>query len=247
MRPLLLLLAFLLPPEAGTENIIRGHEAKPHSRPYTVFVQFLLENKKKRCGGVLVLEDFVLTAAHCRGRVINVSLGAYNIQKQGKTQQVMTVRQAICHPDYNPKNLSYDIMLLKIREQAKQTTAVRPLSLPRGKAQVNPRQVCSVAGWGKVSPADRVSDTLQDVELTVQKDHECYSHFTHHYNQAPQICVGDPKMMNNSFKGDSRGPLICNKLIQGIFSYGQNNRTPPGVFMKVSHFLPWIKSTMKSF
>ena len=51
-----------------SENIIGGHEAKPHSHPYTVFVQFLLENKKKRCGGVLVQEDFVLTAAHCRGR-----------------------------------------------------------------------------------------------------------------------------------------------------------------------------------
>nr|XP_008508846.1 PREDICTED: granzyme H-like [Equus przewalskii] len=116
MQPLLLLLVFLLPPEAGTENIIGGHEAKPHSHPYTVFVQFLLENKKKRCGGVLVLEDFVLTAAHCRGRVINVSLGAHNIQKQGKTQQVITERQAIRHPDYNPKNLSNDIMLLKLRE-----------------------------------------------------------------------------------------------------------------------------------
>uniref|UniRef100_A0A9L0TNF7 Peptidase S1 domain-containing protein n=1 Tax=Equus caballus TaxID=9796 RepID=A0A9L0TNF7_HORSE len=48
-------------------------------------------------------------------------------------------------------------------------------------------------------------------------------------------------------QGDSGGPLICNKLNQGIFSYGQNNGTPPGVFMKVSHFLPWIKSTMKRF
>ncbi|XP_046508636.1 granzyme H-like [Equus quagga] len=160
MQPLLFLLVFLLPPEAGTENIIGGHEDKPHSRPYTVFVQFLLENKKKRCGSVLVLEDFVLTAAHCRGRVINVTLGAHNIQKQGKTQQVITERQAIRHPDYNPKNLSNDIMLLR---------------------------------------------------------------------------------------GDSRGPLMCNKPIQGIFSYGQNNGMPPGVSMKVSHFLPWIKSTMKHF
>ncbi|XP_070092237.1 granzyme H-like isoform X1 [Equus caballus] len=182
MQPLLLLLAFLLPPKTGTGNIIGGHEAKPHSRPYTVFVQFLLENKKKRCGGVLVLENFVLMAAHCRGRVISVTLGAHNIQKQGKTQQVMTVRQAIRHPDYNPKNLSYDIMLLKLERKAQQTAAVRPLSLSRGKTQ-----------------------------------------------------------------GDSGGPLICNKLNQGIFSYGQNNGTPPGVFMKVSHFLPWIKSTMKRF
>uniref|UniRef100_A0A8C4MYD3 Peptidase S1 domain-containing protein n=1 Tax=Equus asinus TaxID=9793 RepID=A0A8C4MYD3_EQUAS len=127
------------------------------------------------------------------------------------------------------------------------TTAVQPLSLPRGKAQVKPRQECSVASWGKVSPVDRVSNTLQEVELTVQKDGDCYSHFPHHCNRATQICVGDPKKMNNSFKGDSGGPLICNKLIQGIFSYGQNNGTPPGAFMKVSHFLPWIKSTMKHF
>uniref|UniRef100_A0A9L0IYH4 Peptidase S1 domain-containing protein n=1 Tax=Equus asinus TaxID=9793 RepID=A0A9L0IYH4_EQUAS len=98
MQPLLLFLAFLLPPEAGTEDIIRGHEAKPHSRPYMAFVQFLLENKK-RCGGVLMREDFVLMAAHCWGRLISVTLGAHNIQKQEKIQQVMTVRQAICHPD----------------------------------------------------------------------------------------------------------------------------------------------------
>lgn len=244
MRPLLLLLAFLLPPEAGTEDIIGGHEAKPHSRPYMAFVQFLLENKR-RCGGVLVREDFVLTAAHCQGRLMNVTLGAHNVRKQEKTQQVITVRQAICHPDYNPKSFSNDIMLLKLERKAKLTSAVRLLSLPRGKAQVKPRQVCSVAGWGKVSPVDRVSDTLQEVELTVQKDDDCHSHFPNHYNQSTQICVGDPKNKKNSFKGDSGGPLICNKLIRGIFSYGQNNGNPPGVFMKVSHFLPWIKSTMK--
>ena len=49
-------------------------------------------------------------------RLISVTLGAHNIQKQGKTQQVITERQAILHPDYNPKNLSNDIMLLKLRE-----------------------------------------------------------------------------------------------------------------------------------
>nr|XP_023490504.1 granzyme H isoform X2 [Equus caballus] len=113
MRPLLLLLVFLLPPEAGTEDIIGGQEAKPHSRPYMVFVQCLRGNKKKRCGGVLVQEDFVLTAAHCRGRLINVILGAHNIRKQEKTQQVITVRQAIRHPDYKRKKFSNDIMLLK--------------------------------------------------------------------------------------------------------------------------------------
>ncbi|XP_062946081.1 granzyme H isoform X1 [Cynocephalus volans] len=179
MQPLLLLLASLLSSGARTEEIIGGHEAKPHSRPYMVFLQLLHNGNKRRCGGVLVREDFVLTAAHCQGSSINVTLGAHNIKEQEETQQVIAVRRAIPHPAYNPQNFSSDIMLLRLEKKAKRTAAVRPLRLPGGKA-----------------------------------------------------------------RGDSGGPLVCNNVAQGIVSYGRNNGTPPGVFIKVSHFLPWIKRTM---
>ncbi|XP_058396802.1 granzyme H-like isoform X2 [Diceros bicornis minor] len=135
MWPLLLLLAFLLPPEAGTEDIIGGHEAKPHSRPYMALVQFVVNERKMRCGGVLLRKDFVLTAAHCCGSSVSVTLGVHNIQAQERTQQVIPVRRDIPHPDYNPKNFSNDIMLLKLVRKTKQTAAVRALSLPTGKAQ----------------------------------------------------------------------------------------------------------------
>uniref|UniRef100_A0A8C4MIS6 Peptidase S1 domain-containing protein n=1 Tax=Equus asinus asinus TaxID=83772 RepID=A0A8C4MIS6_EQUAS len=68
MQPLLLLLAFLLSPGAEAGEIIGGHEARPHSRPYMAFVLSLEKEKGKSCGGVLVRQDFVLTAAHCWGR-----------------------------------------------------------------------------------------------------------------------------------------------------------------------------------
>ncbi|XP_058393374.1 granzyme B-like isoform X2 [Diceros bicornis minor] len=135
MQRLLLLLAFLLSARAEAGEIIGGHEAKPHSRPYMALVQFLVNDGWKTCGGALVREDFVLTAAHCWGSAISVTLGAHNIQEQEKTQQVIPVRRAIPHPDYNPNNISNDIMLLELARMAKQTAAVRPLSLPWGKAQ----------------------------------------------------------------------------------------------------------------
>uniref|UniRef100_G1MBM8 Granzyme B n=1 Tax=Ailuropoda melanoleuca TaxID=9646 RepID=G1MBM8_AILME len=245
MRSLLLLLAFCLPSRAKAGEIIGGHEAKAHSRPYMAYLRIQNQDGETKCGGFLIQENFVLTAAHCWGSSVKVTLGAHNIQKQEKTQQVIPVKTAIPHPDYNPKNFSNDIMLLKLERRAQQTAAVRPLRLPGTKNRVRPGQVCSVAGWGRVSMSTSAT-TLQEVSLEVQSDGQCESLFHGYYSGATQLCVGDPKKMKTGFKGDSGGPLVCNNVVQGTFSYGKPDGTPPGVFMKVSHFLPWIKRALKS-
>uniref|UniRef100_H0Y0E7 Granzyme H n=1 Tax=Otolemur garnettii TaxID=30611 RepID=H0Y0E7_OTOGA len=228
-----------------SEEIIGGNKAKPHSRPYMAFLQFLAKENRKRCGGVLVRNDFVLTAAHCWGSSMNVTLGAHNIKEQEKTQQVIHVRRSIPHEAYNPNTFANDIMLLQLERKARRTTAVQPLKLPSSTGGAMPEMVCSMAGWGRTAPGGKLSDTLQEVMLTVQKDQECKSRFPNNYNRITQICVGDPKKKKAAFKGDSGGPLVCKDRVQGIFSCGPANGTPPGVFIKVSHFLPWIKKTMK--
>ncbi|XP_068847211.1 granzyme B-like isoform X2 [Capricornis sumatraensis] len=249
MQPLLLLVAFLLTPRQNSPfpsgEIIGGHEAKPHSRPYMAYLQSWNQDVRRRCGGFLVREDFVLTAAHCHGSSIKVTLGAHNIKQQERTQQVIGVRRAICHPEYNPKNFSNDIMLLKLERKAKKTSAVKPLSLPRAKTRVKPGQVCSVAGWGRDSTGS-YADTLQEVKLTVQEDRRCEAYLHNYYNRANQLCAGDPKTKKASFQGDSGGPLVCDNVAQGIVSFGKNDGSTPRAFTKVSSFLPWIKKTMKS-
>ncbi|XP_020010111.2 granzyme B-like [Castor canadensis] len=243
MQLLLLLLAFFLPPMAKAGEIIGGHKAKPHSRPYMAYLWNLDNDSGRLCGGFLIQEDFVMTAAHCLRRSINVTLGAHNIKEQEKTQEVIPVKRAIPHPDFNHQRLTNDIMLLQLERKVKLTPAVQLLSLSRGNSQVKPGTVCSVAGWGWMTPTGKPSDELREVQLKVMEDQECKTRFNN-YNSPSQMCVGDPNIRRASFRGDSGGPLVCNKVAQGIVSYGRNDGRAPRVFTKVSHFLKWIKNTM---
>lgn len=246
MKLLLLLLSFSLAPRTEAGEIIGGHEAKPHSRPYMAYLQIMDEDSgNKTCGGFLIREDFVLTAAHCSGSKINVTLGAHNIKEQEKTQQIIPVVKIIPHPAYNSKTISNDIMLLKLKSKAKRSSAVKPLNLPRRNVKVKPGDVCYVAGWGKLGPMGKYSNTLQEVELTVQEDQKCESYLKNYFDKANEICAGDPKIKRASFRGDSGGPLVCKKVAAGIVSYGQNDGSTPRAFTKVSTFLSWIKKTMK--
>ena len=87
----------------------------------------------------------------------------------------------------------------QLERKTKLTAAVWPLRLPWSKAQVRPRQVCSVAGWGKVTPMGSFSDTLQEVELTVQQDRKRESYLHNYHNSTTQLCVGNPKEKKSSF------------------------------------------------
>ncbi|XP_006903214.1 PREDICTED: granzyme H-like [Elephantulus edwardii] len=242
-QPLLILLAVLLPAGTIAEEIIGGHEAQPHSHPYMALVELTLNGTEEQCGGFLVEEDIVLTAAHCWGSPMSVILGAHDIVLQENTQQEIPVKKAIRHPDHNNVPQSNDIMILQLNTKAKLTAAVGLLPLPGESDHVRPGQVCSVAGWGWISENNQTSK-LHEVDLTVQEDIQCESRYLN-YNRTIQLCVGDPQKKMCTFKGDSGGPLVCKNVAQGIISYGNTIGTPPRVSTKISSFLPWIKKTIK--
>ncbi|XP_047651884.1 mast cell protease 3-like [Phacochoerus africanus] len=242
---LLLLLVALLPsPPGEAGKIIGGHEVTPHSRPYMAYFEFKTSGRTSVCGGFLVSTNFVLTAAHCWGSSIKLTLGGHNIRKKEETQQVIPVKNAICHPDYDNESYANDIMLLQLMWAAKLGPAVGVLKLPRYRELVMPGTVCSVAGWGRLSVNSPLATTLRETDVQVQRDEQCSGRFK--YNSTTQICAGSPIKMNNSFLGDSGGPLVCQGVAQGIVSFGKKDGSPPNVYTKISSFLPWIKKTMRN-
>ncbi|XP_077905178.1 duodenase-1 [Ictidomys tridecemlineatus] len=244
MKPLLLLLVFLLCPRTEAGNIIGGQEAVPHSHPYMAFLRIKTQTTTEQCGGFLVREDFVLTAAHCWGRTITVILGAHDMDEQEATQQVIPIRRVIPHPNFKNEPLN-DIMLLQLEKKANLNAEVSLLKLPSRNSQVTPGMVCTVAGWGRLG--QNISTTkLHEVQLEIQNDEECHSHFKSIYESTTQICVGNPKEKKNCFQGDSGSPLVCENVAQGIVSFGEDEGTPPSVYTRISSFLRWIRKTMKS-
>ncbi|KAM7150592.1 mast cell protease 1A-like [Macrochelys suwanniensis] len=243
----LLPVAFLLPPGSQAGEIIGGWEAKPHSRPYMAYLNIQRGDQGFCCGGFLVSENFVLTAAHCNGDKITVSLGAHNIQKQERSQQKITARRRIPHPQYNRETYNNDIMLLQLGARAKLNRWVGTIALPCTSDRVKPGTVCSVAGWGSTSTeSDSSPEKLQEVDVVVMADAACPripNGPYRKYNTTSMMCVGDPKKGKDSWKGDSGGPLVCGETAQGIVSWGPP--TPPGVYTKVSTFIPWIQATMR--
>ncbi|XP_006903212.1 PREDICTED: cathepsin G-like [Elephantulus edwardii] len=230
---------------AAYKKIIGGKEARPHSHPYMAYLQIRTPNSISTCGGFLVREDFVLTAAHCFGSSINVILGAHDVQRPESTQLHIPVLRAIPHPQYNPQTNINDIMLLQLRNRTRRNQAIRPVAMPQRQAGLRPGTLCTAAGWGLIS-LNRRTSILQDVQLMVQGDQTCRVRFNA-YNSQMQICVGDPNIRKSVFLGDSGGPLVCNNVAHGVVSYGDGRGIPPAVFTRISSYLPWIKETMRRF
>ncbi|XP_067414583.1 mast cell protease 1A-like [Emydura macquarii macquarii] len=248
MQLLILILlpaAFLLPPAARAGEIIGGQEAQPHSRPYMAYLDIKNGEDEYECGGFLLSENVVLTAAHCNGDEITVHLGAHNIRKQEESQQVIPARAKIPHPQYDEEIDNNDIMLLQLDRKVKLNKWVKTIRLPHTHKTVKPGAKCSVAGWGQTGCAS-TADTLQEVDVEVLDDGACHKDPDGpyaHYNLSTMLCVGDPKKGKDSAQGDSGGPLVCKGKAQGIVSWG--SCCPPGVYTRISTFIPWIREEMK--
>ncbi|NWH71975.1 GRAA protein, partial [Piaya cayana] len=232
-------------------DIIGGYEVAPHSRPFMALIHGA--NGKPICGGALIKENWVLTAAHCNVKGGKVTLGAHSVKADEKEKQVIQIAKLIRYPCYNYISKENDIMLLQLRKRATYTKAVQRIPLPTSYDDPKPGTTCMVAGWGRTqNDLKSLSNTLREVNITVISRQICNDN--KHYNNRPvitenMICAGAKKGGKDSCSGDSGGPLRCNNVLTGITSFGKPNKCgaadSPGVYTRLTKiYIQWIRKTI---
>ncbi|XP_040022266.2 trypsin-3-like isoform X1 [Gasterosteus aculeatus] len=226
-------------------KIVGGYECLRNSVPH----QVSLFTGYNFCGGTLVSNEWVLSAAHCKTKSdVELRLGEHDIWEPEGTEQHIMSAKFIRHPDYNSRTQDSDIMLIKLSRPATLNSYVRPATLPSKCASDG--TVCQISGWGSLRPSDegsRYPHKLQCLDAPLLSDDTCFDSYPFQITEN-MICAGYLEGGKDSCQGDSGGPMICNGELQGVVSWGHGCalRKKPGVYTKVCNYISWIKSTMAS-
>ncbi|XP_026807478.1 serine protease Hayan-like [Rhopalosiphum maidis] len=248
----------------GVGLIVGGAKSELGEFPHMVAVGFRTSfGNPWNCGGTLISEQFVLTAAHCThstlGTPVRVRLGDLNLQNEndGAHPVEFSVDEIIIHPDYNKTSKYNDIALIRLDNAVKFNDHIRPACLNNNE-NIDYSHKVTATGWGSIEYGDRSSDHLLKVDLDLIDNRQCNKLYEAESKTRTlsrgiidsMLCAGDLAGGHDTCLGDSGGPLVvrseknaCVFNLIGITSFGKFCATEnsPGVYTKVSAFLPWIE------
>ncbi|XP_035997250.1 mast cell protease 1 isoform X2 [Fundulus heteroclitus] len=199
------------------------------------------------CGGFLVSEDYVVTAAHCyKEEPDRVLLGSQNLQSENI--MTMKIESKCIFPNYESVGLGDDLMLLKLSGKAPRNNGLKTIPLASPKTKLRENQICSVAGWGGTGK-DRFVNDLRVVNVSIINPELCQAIWGENF-PCKVICAGGYGTDKGFCQGDSGGPLVCDGKAVGVVSFNRafncNYPDVPNVYIEVSKYVPWINKILKA-
>ncbi|KAM5171894.1 acrosin-like [Mantella aurantiaca] len=241
---------------AVMQRIVGGVNADPGSWPWMVSIQSPgFTGYNHFCGGSLIKDQWVLTAAHCFNDLSFISkwrivIGGHQLSQLKENVQIRSVGSYVLHKKYSGKIKINDVALIKLNKPVQYDDFVQPACLPSSTQNISSMVLCYVSGWGLMDEnADTTADILQEAKVSLIDREICNKPDWYKGRVLKQnICAGHDKGGIDSCQGDSGGPLMCldktisKYVVVGVTSWGAGcaRKQRPGVYACTKHFLNWI-------
>ncbi|XP_039483723.1 serine protease grass [Drosophila santomea] len=251
-----------LEPRCGVSPIFKitgGTDADISANPWMAYIH---SSVTLICGGALITERFVLTAAHCvqEGIAVKVRLGEYDDSTTedcdnwvcNPRAEEYDVDMAIRHGKYSEHRNLNDIALLRLAVYVTFKVHIKPICIildTTMREKFDSVQWFIATGWGETN-TNRTGGALQTIHLQRYDPIQCKRALGRPVQQN-QFCAGS--LGSDTCHGDSGGPLIQNvrhmdmwRAVQfGVISYGSRDCSGIGVYTDVYSYTTWIATVVR--